>query len=320
MAATTDYYKVLGLTKTASKDEIRKAYKKLARKYHPDANADDPDALTKFKEVQKAWEVLGDEEKRKNYDQYGDPEGPRFRGGAGAGSAGAGGPGGGAWGWSSADGGEVPFDLEELFSGFRSGGGGGGRRGSQRRDWPVRGQDIRAEVEVPFSLAAEGGRYDLHLKRDSGATETLTVNIPEGVDTGSVIRLSGQGTPGMNGGKPGDLLVTIRVARHPLFRREGSRILLDVPISITECALGTKVEIPTLRDGNVTLTIPPGTSSGAKLRLREKGIRDRRSGKRGDMIAVVKIVAPKRLDDRAKELLTNLQQHLSEDPRSGLWK
>lgn len=191
--------------------------------------------------------------------------------------------------------------------------------GARSQAWPVRGQDIRANVEIPFMLAAEGGKYDLRLQRDAGGPETLTVTIPAGIDSGSAIRLAGQGTPGFDGGQPGDLLVAVTIARHPWFRRDGANILLDIPISIAECALGTKVDIPTLSDGIVTLTIPPGTSSGAKLRLKGKGLRDRRTGNRGDMFAVVKIAAPKDPDDRSKELLAELSDTLKQTPRAGLW-
>lgn len=319
MAATPDYYQILGVSRSATHDELRKAYKKLARKHHPDANADDPQALDRFKEIQKAWEVLGDETKRGNYDKYGSPDGPQFQGGAGRSGGPA--PGGGKWAWSSSDGDDVPFDIEDLFSGLRSGGASYGGGGAQQRDWPMRGQDIRASIEVPFQLAAEGGRYDLHLKRDASSdSQTLTVTIPAGIDTGSVIRLAGQGTPGINGGQAGDLLVSLTVARHPWFRREGANILLDVPISLTESALGTKADIPTLLDGTVTLTIPPGTSSGAKLRLKEKGIRDRATGRRGDMLAVVKVVAPRQIDDASKKLLQELSETLGQTPRQGVWQ
>ena len=312
------YYKTLEVTQTASSEEIRKAYKKLARKFHPDANPDDKDALEHFKQVQRAWDVLGDEEKRKNYDQYGSPDGPQFQGGAGPSPGGA-----QRWNWSSPTGGEVPFDLEELFSGFRTGHQPFDRAGTQAREWPIRGQDIRAEIEIPFLLAADGGKYDLHLKRDpSAAAETLSVNIPVGIDSGNVIRLAGQGTPGMNGGQAGDLLVSIQVAPHPWFRRDGTNVLLDLPLTITECALGTKADIPTLRDGTVTLTVPPGTSSGARLRLKGKGIRDRRSDVFGDMFAIIKIVAPKpdAVNDRVRELLSELDETLEQSPRASLWK
>jgi curved DNA-binding protein len=307
-----DYYAILGVPRTASAEELRKAYKKLARKHHPDANADDPGALEKFKQIQDAWAVLGDEKKRSNYDKYGSPEGPAFGGG--------GRPGQGAQ-WSYSTGGdEVPFDLEELFGRFRTGGG-ESHFGGRQQAWPIRGNDIRTQVDIPFVLAAEGGKYDLRFQRDaSSPTETLTVTVPAGVDTGTVIKLSGQGTPGMNGGANGDMLVSLTVLPHPWFRREGANILLEIPISITEAALGTKADVPTLRDGTVTLTIPPGTSSGTKLRLREKGIRDPRTGKMGDMFGQIKIVAPRQPDDRARELLTELQQAIPQNCRDNLWR
>lgn len=268
MASHPDYYAVLGVPKAASSEEIRKAYKKLAKKHHPDANTDDPSALEKFKQVQDAWAVLGDDTKRANFDKYGTPDAPQFQGGT---------PGGGARWQSSGSGDEVPFDIEELLGGFRAGRAGGGQYGG-RSDWPVRGQDIQASIEVPFMLAAEGGKYDLRFQRDSGSSpETLSVTIPAGVDSGSVIRLSGQGTPGANGGAAGDLFVSLNVAKHPWFRREAANVLLDVPISLAECGLGAKVDILTISDGTITLTIPPGTNSGMKLRLRGKGIRDGRT-------------------------------------------
>lgn len=304
--AGEDLYDILGVKRDATADEIRKAYKKLARKYHPDANSDDPSAGEKFRRVGDAWRVLGNPEKRANYDKYGTADAPQFQGG----SRETGGP--QSYSWSSA-GGDAPFDLEELFGGFRGASGG-------QREWPIRGQDIRAEIEIPFLLAADGGKYDLQLQRPGKSKpETLNVSVPAGVDTGNVIRLAGLGTPGSGGASPGDLLVSIRVAAHPWFKREGSNVLLDVPISITEAALGARVEIPTLRDGTVVLTIPPGTSSGARLRLKEKGIVDRRTGKAGDQLVVVKIVAPKDLDDRSRELLQELQSSLAADVRSGLF-
>ncbi len=311
MAAHPNYYDILDVSKTATHDEIRKAYKKLARKHHPDANADDPSALEKFKQVQAAWAVLSDDTKRSNFDKYGTPDEPPFYGthpqDGGRGRA------------DTSAGGQVPFDLEELLSGFGAGGGAGASYGG-RSDWPMRGQDVRAEIEIPFLLAAEGGTYELRFQRDSSSpSETLSITVPGGVDTGSVIRLSGQGTPGINGGTAGDLFVSLNVAPHPWFRREGANVLLELPISVTECALGTKVDVPTVSDGVVTLTVPPGTSSGAKLRLREKGIRDRRTGKHGHMLAVVKIVAPKDIDDRTRELLEELKTTCQQDCRATLW-
>lgn len=308
----TDYYQALEVSRSASQDEIKKAYRKLAKKYHPDARPDDQDAAAKFKEIQEAFDVLGDADKRKHYDRFG-TAGP---------SPGAG-PRGGGQTWST--GGSGPIDLSDLFGGsfggqvdlgdiFGNGGAGAGRgRGRSQA-----GRDIQAELEVPFRIAAEGGTQDIRLDR-AGSAEHLSVKIPAGVDTGSVIRLAGQGEPGHRGGPPGDLLVTVRVAPHAYFRREGSNLLLDLPLSLTEAALGAKVEVPTLSEGSVMLTIPPGTSSGAKLRLRGKGVFDRATKERGDQYVVVKIVVPSRLSDKAKELLHELERAAPQHPRAGLW-
>ncbi len=174
------------------------------------------------------------------------------------------------------------------------------------------------QIEVPFLVAAEGGTQDLVIDR-GGKRERLSVKIPAGLKDGAVIRLAGQGEPGVNGGPPGDLLLTVRVAPHPYFRREGNDVLVDVPVTVTEAALGAKVEVPTLSEGPVLVTIPPGTSSGAKLRLRGKGIRDPKTGIRGDQYVVVKVVVPKQLTERAKSLLKELAEEVPMNPRQGLW-
>ena len=258
--AEHDYYETLGVSRTASQEEIRKAYKKLAREYHPDNRPDDPEAEKKFKEIQEANSVLSDPEKRAQYDRFGSA----FQ------SAGAAG-GGPQFHWSSSGpGGAVDledilggeFDLGSLFGGM----GGGGRR-RQARPRPQAGQDVEMEIEIPFHVAVEGGEHNLPLRRENGHVERLTVKVPAGVDTGSVIRLSGQGHPGLQGGPAGDVRLTVKVAPHPYYRRDGSNILIDLPITPPEAVLGTKVEVPTIKEGHVTLTIPPGTSSGAKLRL-----------------------------------------------------
>lgn len=308
MAEKSDYYSVLGVSRTADDSEIRAAYRKLARRYHPDVNADDADATEKFKQVSEAWNVLSDPEKRANYDQYGSAQAPQFA---------TGDPGTQTWRWSgNAD---EPLDLEELFGGFRQSGG-HASGGYESRRWPQRGPDIRANIVVPFQVAAVGGQHDLHMTQPgTEKTETITVNIPEGVDTGSVIRLTGLGSPGRDGGAAGDLLVWVTVSPHPWFRRDGADILLDLPLSLTEAALGTKVEIPTLRDGTVILTVPAGTSSGARLRLRGKGILDRTRNHRGDQYAIIKVSVPKDINESSRKLLTELQAEMGHDPRSGLW-
>ncbi len=305
-----DYYETLGVSRSATADEIRKAHKKLSRKYHPDANQDDKTAEARFKEVQAAFEVLGDEDKRKKYDQFGHAA---FEGG-GMPEGGFRWAGGGAPDMGGFFGGQV--DLGDLFGGF-AGGGNGRRRGNGRQPRPRKGEDSQVDITVPFTVACEGGSHELQLNR-GGTTERLTVKIPAGIDSGAVIRLGGQGQPGHNG-PPGDLLCTVRVAPHPWFRREGQNLLVDVPVSLTEAALGGKVECPTLTEGRVVLTLPPGTPSGAKLRLKGKGVVDRQTGQRGDQFAVIKIVPPTNPSPAVRELLERLAAELQSDPRAGLW-
>ena len=316
--AERDFYNVLGVSREATDDDIRKAHRKLARKYHPDVRPDDKEAAKKFKDVQEAYSVLSDSEKRAQYDRYGDV----FQGAAGGGGS----PGGGrTYSWSTgpgSGGGAVDinevfggqFNFEDLFGGGFGGAGAGGRGGGPRSR---RGQDAQLELEVPFQIAAEGGTQALQLSRD-GKSERLNVKIPAGVDSGSVIRLAGQGQPGIDGGQAGDLLLTVKVAAHPSFRREGKNLLLDVPITPSEAALGAKVEVPTLSEGPVTVTIPPGTSSGTKLRLRGKGAVGG-DGTRGDQFIVAKIVVPRKLDDEARTLYEKLAVASPQAPRAGLW-
>jgi DnaJ-class molecular chaperone len=306
-----DYYKVLGVSKTASQDEIRKAYKKLARENHPDRNPDDKAAAERFKQVQEAYGVLSNEEKRKQYDQFGHAP---FTGG---------GPGfqGGSWRTTSGGGPDFSdlfgdqFDLGDLFGGaFR----GGRAQAEPRRPRPQKGQDIEARMEVAFQTAALGGTHEIVLQR-GGATERLDVKIPPGVHDGGTIRLAGQGHPGTDGGPAGDLLVRVKIAPHPYFRREGHNLLIDVPITPSEAALGAKIDVPTLSEGNVVVTIPPGTSGGAKLRLRGKGVPDPKGGVPGDELVVIKIAVPKQLSEEAKSLYEQLAKVSPHAPRAGRW-
>ena len=169
-----------------------------------------------------------------------------------------------------------------------------------------------------LSIPAEGGSYDLAINVGNGA-QRLAVKIPPGVEHGKTIRLAGQGHPGNGGGPNGDLLVTVHVSAHPYFRREGYTLLVDVPISIVEATLGAKVDVPTLNEGLLTISVPPGASSGTKMRLREKGILNPRIDQRGDLFVVLKIVAPKNLDEETRALVEELADQLDEDPRDGLW-
>ena len=300
-----DFYEVLGVPRSASQDEIRKAYKKLARKFHPDVKPADPDAEKKFSEITEAYDILSDEEKRKNFDQFGHG----FRGGGGGGGNPFQGFGGGS-------GGGAAFDLDDLLGGMFGGGGrGGGRRAQPRAQ---KGADAKADITIPFTMAVEGGDYSLNVQQGS-KSERLSIKIPAGIDDGQTIRLAGQGGPGVGGGAPGDLLVTIQIAAHPWFRRDGSNLLVDVPLTPSEAALGAKIDVPTLTEGLVVMSIPPGTSSGARLRLRGKGVRNPKTGDRGDQFVVLKIVLPKELSEEARSLYQQLSELPTTDPRDGMW-
>lgn len=312
-----DYYAVLGVSKNASADEIRKSYKKLSKENHPDRKPNDPAASEKFKQVQEAWDVLGDVQKRAQYDQFGStfgPNGPQFRGNSGRGGGGA-----GPIDLGDLFGGQV--DLGSLFGGMFGGGadqGAGRQAGRRGRSAASKGENVEAEIEIPFVIAVEGGTHNLHLDR-AGKVEQLGVKIPAGVDNGSVIRLSGQGHAGRGGGPAGDLLIKIKIAPHRYFRREASDILVDVPLTVSEGALGAKVEVPTLSEGPVVVTVPAGTSSGSKLRLRGKGVLDHKTGARGDLYVVVKLVLPPNLDDHTRKLFEQVAESAPFNPRSALW-
>lgn len=312
--ADHDFYQTLGISKGATKDELRKAYRKLARENHPDANPNNPQAAERFKQVQEAYDVLNDEKKRELYDRFGKD----YEHAARASAAGAN-PFAGAGGGFTGGAGQV--DLGDLFGqgGFDFGdlfGGGGGPRPRGRRG-PSRGADLRANVKVPFEIAVTGGPVDVTFDRD-GSSETLTVKVPVGVSEGQVIRLSGQGAPGTKNGPAGDLYLTIEIQPHRYFRREGANLLIDVPITPCEAVLGAKVEVPTLNEGNVVMTIPAGTSSGVKLRLRGKGIHDPETNQKGDQFVVIKIAVPKGISDADKKLYEELATRET-SPRSNLW-
>lgn len=340
-----DYYEVLGVPRSASAEEIRKAHRRLARKFHPDVNKE-PDASRRFSEIQEAYDILGDEEKRKRYDRFGHAGVHGAGVGAGGegspfGSGSRGGFGGATGGWQEVD----PQTFRSIFENFgdffSTGSAAGARRAGRRSSFhgfdfgdvggaeglgggssfggfaDRTGADIHAETTVAFETAALGGTAPLSITRRDGRREHFDVKIPPGIADGAKLRLRGKGHPSPGAGPSGDLVVTVRVAPHPWFRREGLDILVDVPISIAEAALGGSVEVPLLR-GSATLKIPPGASSGRKLRLKGKGITDA-SGRSGDFYAVLSIAAPENLSPEDREALERMRARLP-DPRRGLWR
>ena len=317
----TDHYATLGVPKTASADDIQKAYRKLARKYHPDMNPDDATAKKKFQEVQSAFEVLSDTDKRKRYDQFGSD----FE------SMGAGGgPGGAPRGWRYSPGGgpqSQPFDMNDLGDLFGGGGvetEGGGfadlfkqfSRGTRRAAQPVRGNDLKHELTVPFNTAVLGGEAALSVQRQDGDIETIKVKIPAGIDDGKKIRLRGQGIPGTGDAPAGDILLTIHVSPHPFFRRTGNRLDVRVPVTLAEAALGGKVDVPTPQ-GTITLTIPPNTSSGARLRIKGHGVRPANAPP-GDLFAEIQVALPERLTEEERQQLADISNRHPQHPRSEL--
>jgi DnaJ-class molecular chaperone len=332
--AKRDYYEILGVPRTATADEIKSAYRNLARKYHPDATKNDPKLTEKFKEAQEAYEVLGEVGKRQNYDQFGHAGVGGAPGGGGdpfeafrRAQQGRGGGGNGRRGWNGGPGVSVEdFDpndadvgsiFDQLFGGRAGGGGGGGRSRGRSRNAapPPRGQDIDYNATLTFEQAALGTSLSLQVNRD-GEMETIDVKIPPGVKTGSRVRVKGRGQQG--GGEPGDLFIIVTVAPHPYFRREDLDVYVDVPVSLYEALLGTKVEVPTL-EGKLTLTIPAGTGGGAKMRLKGKGIS--RGEEHGDQFVIIKITMPKGLDEADKELIQKLASKHPVDARADVpWK
>ena len=313
-----DYYQVLGVSRTASKEEIRKAFKKIARENHPDVKPDDSAAAEKFKQAAEAYDVLGDDEKRKKYDQFGENWKHAQEGGFPGGGGGSPFRSGGPVDIDLRDlfGGGGGVDLESLFGGMFGGGAGGTRARPQAR--AQKGQDLKTTIMVPFEVAARGGEHELTLSM-GGNIQRLSVKIPAGIESGKSIRLSGQGQPGINGGPAGDVLVTVNVAPHPFFRREGNNLIVDVPVTVSEAILGGKIDVPTLEDSVVVMTLPPGTSSGAKLRLKGKGFLNLKTKVQGDQIVVIKIQVPKGLDDRSIELLQEFTELNPQSVREGLW-
>jgi curved DNA-binding protein len=321
MAGPRDYYEVLGVRRDASAEEIRKAYRRLARRYHPDVNKDS-DAAQRFAEITEAYDVLNDPERRKTYDQFG-------HAGVGAGAARAGeGPfrSGGFSGWSRRGGGfrpgASPFevgDIGSIFDEMFAARGGSPFVGVERgQPPPIRGRNLEHTLTVSFLTAARGGKESLRLSvPGSSSTQTVDVTIPPGIDSGVKLRIKGRGQPGSRGAPPGDLILTIEVGAHPIFRRDGLDLLVDVPITLSEAGLGATVSVPLL-DGTAEMKVPPGASSGRKLRIKGKGITDAK-GRKGDFLAVIQIVGPASLSHHGRGLLKELARELKNPRESGPW-
>lgn len=369
MAEKRDYYEVLGVSKGASDDELKKAYRKLAKQHHPDLNPGDKVAEAKFKEVNEAYEILSDKDKRARYDQFGHAGvDPNF-------GAGGGDPFGGFGGAGFGD-----FDLGDIFGSF-FGGGFGGQGGGQRRNGPQKGDTLRSSVSISFEEAAFGCEKEVTLNRSeqcdtchgsgceagttaevcpdchgsgtvrvqrgmggfSVATNTtctkcsgsgkiihqpckvcggagavrkqrkITINIPGGIDNGQAVSLRGQGGAGKNGGPAGDLVISVAVRPHEVFKRDGTSVYLDQPVSFLQAALGAELEIPTL-DGKVAWTLPEGTQTGTTFRLRGKGIPSLNGRGRGDQFVTVTVQVPKSLSREQKDALRDYARAMGELP------
>ncbi len=337
-----DYYDLLGIKKGVDEKEIKKAYRRLARKYHPDLNPGDKGAEKKFKEINEAYEILSDSKKKAEYDQFGKTD---FSGGGGFNGFGSQGFGGSE---------DMYSDFSDLFRHFR------------QEDQVIRGDDLSTRIDISLEEAYQGVTKQIRLSRavsckscrgtgaeasqtcpsckgagsikqsrgmfrmsqpcpscngsgkvvtrvcnacrGNGSTvkaETIKVKIPPGADTGSRVKLKGMGGAGMKGGPAGNLFIELTVTPHPLFKREGNHLYVDVPITIGEAVLGGKIKVPTL-DGSVTMTLPQGTDSGKKFRLKGKGIPNRQTGKAGDEYAIINIVVPKKINEKTKEALEEI--------------
>lgn len=324
-----DLYEILGVSRDATEDEIKKAYRKLAKKYHPDFNPGNKEAEEKFKEISFAYQILSDPKKRKLYDEFGiiglregfDPEQAR----AARSWYSSYGPGGGGFNWSDifGDGIRVEefhfggdfggFDsiFSELFSRFT----GRTKRGTTTNPFSRKGEDLKTQLEIDFMTAIKGGELPIVINYP-GHEKKFRVKIPPGVDNGSVVKLAGKGLPGVGGAPPGDLLIEIKVKPHPFFRREGDLLYIDLPVTVGEAYKGCEVKVPTPW-GDVKLKIPAGSQSGTKLRIKEKGIKNR-DGSIGDLIVVLKVMLPQEKSPEIDKLIDQLEKFYTYNPRTNI--
>jgi len=316
MAQNNDYYKTLGVNRDASLDEIKKAYRQLARKYHPDFNKGDKNAESKFKDISEAYAVISNPEARKQYDQFGHMGGGQQ-----------------ARGFDFSG-----FDFGDFFQAFgREGrgfedlrGGGafsgfgdmfadifGGRASAGRRQGGFApGQDLLYELELNLVDAARGTSTHVTLNTPTGQ-EGITVKIPAGVRTGSKVRVTGKGAKGIGGAPAGNLYMVIKVRKHPFFDRRGHNLHCELPVTVGEAALGAKIHVPTI-EGSTTMTLPPGTQGGQKFRLKGKGIQRLKGEGRGDLYVTVRIVLPRTPDEKSKELISEFETRNPGNPRDGI--
>lgn len=332
--AGKDYYAALGVDRNATEKEIKRTYRKLARKHHPDVNPGDKGAEEKFKLISEAHDVLTNQEKRKIYDEFGeeglragfDPEqARRYTQWQRYASSGRGGSGPGYYGDFSFDGGNVKYSgfedlFKDLFGGAAAGGGPGA--GPYRARGPRKGRDIESSLEVDFLTAIKGETTRVTIQKnpaEGGAprSETIDVKVPAGVDDDSRIRLAGKGEPGTDGAPPGDLYITIRVRPHRLFKREGDSLRVEVPVTVREAMKGAEISVPTL-SGSVQLKIPAGTKSGQVLRMKGKGVPNLKTKVKGDMYVTIKVQVPSTKDAEALKAAEILDRFYEGDIRRDL--
>jgi len=330
--AEQDYYETLEVARDATPAAVKKAYRAMARKYHPDVNPGDKKAEAKFKAAQRAYDVLSDAEKRERYDRFG---------AAGVDGMGPNGPRNAAAEWAARQaaaqqGGGEGFDLGDLFGGpggapggevggggifedliGRMRGGGGGRAGRRAPTGPRPGRNLEAGLSIPFLTAVHGGETTIEVNRD-GRRESLVVKVPAGTETDDKLRLRGRGEPGEAGAAAGDLTILASVLPHPFFQRDGRDLTVDVPVTAAEAVLGAKVDVPTL-DGVRSLTVPPNSSSGQKLRLRGQGMPPAGDRAGGDLFVALKVVMPKAADEESRRLIREFGERNPMRPREGLW-
>ncbi|MFA6665389.1 MAG: DnaJ C-terminal domain-containing protein [Armatimonadota bacterium] len=299
-----DYYAILGVKKDAADKEIKAAYRKLARKYHPDVNPGNREAEEKFKEISEAYEVLSDKDKRARYDSFGTGGGPWTQHGPGPGA-------GGGFGYESygPEMGGQRYDIGGGFSDFFDMLFGGGFGAAGRQQGPIRGENIEAQLDVTLGEAFAGTTKAFTISNGRGGTKRLEVKIPAGVNEGSRIRLAGKGHPGPGGGPVGDLYLTIRMVPHPSFERKGDDLYREVAVPFTTAALGGEIEVPTLT-GKVKMKIPAGSQNGQTFRLAGKGMPRLRKQEKGDLYAKLRITVPRTLTPGQKEMMQKLAESL----------